>query len=74
VDIDTLIMTAASKYQIYATGATTIALPFGDARVTAVTFPDQEQAETFAAACMGDGIPAGRCGPVEGEPAVLVIH
>lgn len=74
MDITALVMTAAAKYGVCASGATTHSLPFGAALVTAVTFPSADQAETFAAACMGDGIPAKHYGPVDGEHTVAVMH
>lgn len=74
MDIDMLVMAAGSTHQVYATGATTYPLPVGNARVSAVTFPDAEQAETFAAACMGDGVPAKYYGLLDGEHTVMVMH
>jgi hypothetical protein len=73
MDITALVMTAATKYQVYATGAQTYLGPLG-VNFTAVTFPDAEQAETFVAACMGDGIPARYYGLVDHEHSVVVMH
>ena len=72
--ITALVMAAGSKHRVYATGSATYDTPVRSVQVSAVTFPDAEQAETFAAACMGDGVPALYCGLVDGEPTVAVMH
>ncbi len=74
MDVDALVMAAATKHGVYATGAETFTAPIRGVQLTAVTFPDEEQAATFAAACMGDGVPAMECGPIDGECAVAVLH
>ncbi len=74
MDVDALVMTAATKHGVYATGAETYTTPIRGVQITSVTFPDAEQAATFAAACMGDGVPARECGLIDGEYAVAVLH
>lgn len=58
VNVDTLVMTAATQHRVYATGSETFAGPIGAAQLTTVTFPDSGQATAFALACMREQIPA----------------
>jgi thiamine biosynthesis lipoprotein ApbE len=74
MDIDELVMAAYTLHQVQATGATTHPTQIPGVRLTVVTFPDDAQADTFATACMADGVPALRCGQVDNEPAVTVMH
>lgn len=68
MNIDQLVMAAAQLHRVYATGAETLAGPAGST-LTAVEFPDREQADRFATACMGEGIPARSYGT-----SVVVLH
>lgn len=74
MDVDALVMSVGVRHKVYATGSETFTTPINGVRITAITFPTAEQAATFAAACMGDGVPAMECGLIEGEFAVVVLH
>jgi hypothetical protein len=69
-----LVMTAGAKYRVYATSASTQRAPITGVHITEFTFGSEDDAETFAAACMGDGIPARYYGQLNGEHTVVVLH
>lgn len=73
MDVDALVMTAYSLHGVRATGAATYQTQVPGVQLTVFTFPDADQADTFAAACMADGVPALRC-VADGEPAAAVTH
>jgi hypothetical protein len=73
MDITALVTAAAVKHQVYATSAHQLPPPLPGVHLAAITFPNADQAETFAAACMGDGIPARHVGAVDGEPTVVIL-
>lgn len=62
MDVDALVMTAAARHGIYATGAETFAGPVDGVRVTVVECCTTADAETLANACMSNDIPAKSSG------------
>jgi hypothetical protein len=69
MDIDALVMTAAAHHSLYADGAETFAGPLPGVQLSGVTFPDADDAQRFAQACMRDGIPARAYGAT-----AVVLH
>lgn len=62
MNIDALVMTAHSLYDVRAESTETFAGPVDGVTITVVTFPDADDAETFADACMAEKIPARQYG------------
>jgi hypothetical protein len=74
VDIDALVLAAASRTGVRARGADTYSTPAPPAQISVITLASQADAIRLADACMTDGIPARATRTDSGEHVVLVLH
>jgi hypothetical protein len=73
MDIDALVMTAAARYSVHATGADTYKGPVNGAQLSAIYFASADEAAILARRCMAEGIPA--CAyPNDDGNAVIILH
>lgn len=74
MDIDALVIAAASRTGVQALGADTYSTPAPPAQISVITVASQADATRFADACMTDAVPALATRTASGEHVVLVLH
>lgn len=69
MDVDTLVMTAATRLGIYATAAETVTGPIAGSQLTVIECVDQADAQRLAFAFMAENVAAESYGKT-----VLILH